>query len=82
MLRVGFSDRKTLRAVDSSLAPDNIDFPAGLKFSQKTSDNELRISVEIEGEQSKKIETLISTFDEILSHIDSAVKTIEKAESA
>jgi hypothetical protein len=78
---VGFSSRKSLDAIDSSLAPDNIDFPAGMSFSQKKIGKELRVSISIQSIESKKIETLISTLDEILAHIYSAIKTIEKAES-
>lgn len=53
-----------------------------MKFSQRKADRELRISIQMEGYDPKKIETLISTLDELLSHIYSAIKTIEKAESA
>jgi len=78
---LGFSSRKSLEAIDSSLAPDNIDFPSGMSFSQKKIGKELRISISMESTDSKKIETLISTLDEILAHIYSATRTIEKAES-
>lgn len=74
-----------LKAVDSSLSPDNIDFPRGMKFSQEREpkNQELNISVSYdEFEDTKKLETLISTLDEILAHIYSATGTVEEAEKA
>jgi len=50
-------------------------------FSQKKRGKELHISIQFERAEAKKIETLISTLDEIVSHISTASKTIEKAES-
>jgi hypothetical protein len=79
-LKVGFYDRRTLKAVDSSLAPDNVDFPRGMRFSQRQKANELKISIRINDSDVKKIETLISTLDEVLVHADSAIRTIERAE--
>jgi hypothetical protein len=79
-LRVRFRDRKTLLAVASSLAPDNIDFPRGMEFSQRTLGKELRITISIDSTGGREFETLISTLDEIISHAYSAVSTIEKAE--
>ena len=75
-----------MEAVDSSLTPDNVDFPKGMTFSQKMviQQNELRITISFgggPGEDARKIETLISTLDEILSHIYSASNTIEQAEA-
>jgi hypothetical protein len=58
-----------------------VDFPSGMIFSQKKKNKELRISIQFDRGETKKIETLISTLDEIVSHISTASKTIEKAES-
>jgi hypothetical protein len=72
-----------LTAVDSSLTPDNVDFPKGMDFLQRriADKNELRILVEYgKVEESRNLETLISTLDEILAHIYSATRTIEEAE--
>jgi hypothetical protein len=51
-----------------------------MKFSQKKIGKDLHVSIAIDGEETGKIETLISTLDEIISHIYSASKTIQKAE--
>ena len=78
---IGFSDAKTLRAIDVSLTPDNISFPEGMKFSQTTKGAELKIKIDLDlGEEGRQFETLISTLDEIVLHIYSAVNVIEKAE--
>jgi len=80
-LVVRFSDRKTLRAVSASLEPDNVNFPEGMKFLQKTKEKQLLISIIQESGKDNQFETLISTLDEIVSHIYSATSAIEKAEN-
>jgi hypothetical protein len=58
-----------------------VDFPEGMQLTQRRQGNRLLISISLaQGE--KKLETLISTLDEIVSHIYSATKTLEQAESA
>ena len=79
-LAVGFSDRKILKAVSNSLKPDNVNFPKGMNFAQKTKDKELRFIILQQSEQENKFETLISTLDEIVSHIYTATSAIEKTE--
>lgn len=79
-LAIGFSDKKTLKAVSVSLKPDNVNFPKGMKFAQKTKGKELRFIILQQSGQENKFETLISTLDEIVSHIHSATSTIEKTE--
>jgi len=51
-----------------------------MKFSQRKKGRSLKISIDIDDGKSQ-IETLISTLDEIVSHIYSASNTIEKAEN-
>jgi hypothetical protein len=79
-LRVKFRDRKTLRAVAIALTPDNINFPRGMSFSQRTLGNELSITISFDSTTGGHFETLISTLDEIISHTYSAVSSIEKTE--
>jgi len=79
-LAIGFSDKKTLKAVSRSLKPDNVNFPKGMKFAQKTKNNELRFIILQQSEHENNFETLISTLDEIVSHIYTATSTIEKTE--
>lgn len=67
-------------AVDSSLRPDNVDFPKGMRLNQRKGGKRLIVSLDFaQGE--KKLETLISTLDEIVSHIYSATRTLEQAEA-
>ena len=82
-LQLRFSDLKILDTVDYSLEPDNVDFPSGMKFLQKSSKGrkELAITIMFKESEARKIETLISTLDEILSHVYSSTRTVEKAEA-
>jgi hypothetical protein len=64
--------------MSESLLPDNIDFPRGMKLSQRTVG--LSLVIKITHDDRKKIETLISTLDEIVAHIYSATKTLEELE--
>jgi hypothetical protein len=55
-----------------------------MRFVQRKSSkgNRLQVSIGFDpSEDFSKIETLISTLDEVLSHIYSASRTIEKVES-
>lgn len=79
-LSIEFSDSRTLNAVNSSLLPDNIDFPEGMKFTQRKNGKELEITVDMYGSD-RSIETLISTLDELVSHIHSAISTLQVVES-
>ncbi|MDG6996287.1 MAG: hypothetical protein JRN52_10225 [Nitrososphaerota archaeon] len=79
-LTIEFSDRHTLNAVNASLLPDNIGFPEGMKFSQRKKGKELEIIIEMSRNKTK-IETLISTLDEIVSHIHSASSTLTMVEN-
>jgi hypothetical protein len=78
---IGFSDKKSLKAVSTSLEPDNVNFPEGMKFSQKIKKKNLTISIALESGRDNQFEMLISTLDEIVSHIYSAVSTIERTEN-
>ncbi|MCL5068975.1 MAG: hypothetical protein M1368_11600 [Thaumarchaeota archaeon] len=78
-LSIEFTDKKVLDAVNASLLPDNINFPEGMKFSQRKKGRELEISIELK-DSKRKIETLVSTLDEILSHIHSMTDTLRLVE--
>ncbi|MGI0091418.1 MAG: KEOPS complex subunit Pcc1, partial [Nitrososphaerales archaeon] len=79
-LVIGFSDAKTLHAINASLTPDNISFPDGMKFSQSARASELKIKIDIESSKENQFEMLISTLDEIVLHVYSATNVIEKTE--
>ena len=75
-----FSDQKIARAIEVSLTPDNVDFPEGVQFEQRLVSKELLIEVD-QAASDRYVETLISTLDEIVSHIQTAVAAIEKTEN-
>jgi hypothetical protein len=72
-LEISNSDRKLINAIYEALNPDNIDFPEGLRISLEKSEDKLIVKIE----SSRKIETLISTVDEILENIQSLVDTLK-----
>ena len=60
-------------AVKKAIEPDNVNFPEGLELTVKKSDNKLVFNFENSGDMRK----LISTIDEILDHVQIALKVIE-----
>jgi tRNA threonylcarbamoyladenosine modification (KEOPS) complex Pcc1 subunit len=59
--------------VKKALDPDNVDFPKGLSLNVENIDNTLVFNFENEDDMKK----LISTVDEVLAHIQVALKVIE-----
>ena len=72
-LEISNSDRKLIKAIYEALNPDNIEFPEGLRISLEKSEEKLIVKIE----SNRKIETLISTVDEILENIQSLVDTLK-----
>ena len=72
---IRFSNRKSARAVDVALSPDNVKLPQGMKISQTLNGNELRVKISVDSLE--KLSTLIGTLDEFLSHVQVATKTLE-----
>ena len=66
------SDDKA-RAVEKSLAPDNINFPDDLSMKVEKIDNKLVFSFSNSGNMGK----LISTIDEVLEHANLALEVIK-----
>lgn len=60
-------------SVKKALEPDNIDFPKGLSLKVENKDNKLVFNFHSEGNLKK----LIGTVDEVLSHIQVAIKVME-----
>ena len=59
--------------VKKALEPDNVDFPEGLSLDVENVDNKLVFNF-----QSKKnMKQLIGTIDEVMDHIQVALKVIE-----
>ncbi|MHB1908324.1 MAG: KEOPS complex subunit Pcc1 [Nitrososphaerales archaeon] len=70
-----FANPKIASVVDKALSPDNIDLPKGMKIGQVRKGSFLQISIAIEAERG--IETMISTLDEFVSHVHSALSALE-----
>ena len=60
-------------AVKKALEPDNINFPKDLSLEIENLDDQLVVSFKNRGDTKK----LISTVDEVLEHIQLALKVIE-----
>ena len=60
-------------AIRRALEPDNVDFPENLALSMENVDNKLVIS--FEGRRNMK--ALIATVDEVLEHVQLALKVMK-----
>lgn len=68
-LKFVFQNKRTARAVEQALKPDNVNFPAGLSLNQYVKGRELIIEFRSDG----KVGTLVNTVDEVLASISAAV---------
>jgi hypothetical protein len=59
--------------VKKALEPDNVDFPEGLSLYVENIDNKLVFNFE----SKKNMKQLTSTVDEVMEHIQVALKVIE-----
>ena len=64
---------KKADTVKKALEPDNIDFPKNLTLQVENIDNKLVFNFQSQGDMKK----LIATVDEVLAHIQVALKVIE-----
>lgn len=60
-------------AVQKALEPDNVNFPEGLSLNVEKIDNKLVFNFE----SKKDMKKLIGTIDEVLEHVQVALKVIE-----
>ena len=65
--------KEKAKTVKKSLEPDNVDFPEGLSLYVENIDNKLVFNFE----SKKNMKQLIGTVDEVLEHIQVALKVIE-----
>lgn len=65
--------KEKAQTVKKVLDPDNVNFPKGLSLEVENIDNKLVFNFENEDDMKK----LISTVDEVLSHVQVALKVIE-----
>ena len=60
-------------AVKKAIEPDNIDFPEGLSLTVENIDNKLVFNFE----SKMDVKKLIGTVDEVMSHVQVALKVID-----
>jgi hypothetical protein len=65
--------KEKAETVKKALEPDNVDFPEGLSLYVENIDNKLVFNFE----SKKNMKQLISTVDEVMEHIQVALKVIE-----
>ena len=65
--------KEKAETVKKALEPDNVNFPEGLSLSIENVDNKLIFNFE----SKKNMKQLIGTVDEVLEHIQVALKVIE-----
>jgi len=66
--------KEKAETVKKALEPDNVDFPEGLSLYVENIDNKLVFNFE----SKKNMKQLIGTIDEILEHVQVALKVIEQ----
>ena len=64
---------KKLETVRKALEPDNVNFPENLTLKVENIDNKLVFNFQSQGNMKK----LIATVDEVLEHVQVALKVIE-----
>ena len=65
--------KEKAETVKKALEPDNVDFPEGLSLNVENVDNKLVFNFE----SKKNMKQLASTVDEVMEHIQVALKVIE-----
>ena len=65
--------KEKAKTVKKALEPDNVDFPEGLSLYVENIDNQLIFNFE----STKNMKQFIATIDEVLEHVQVALKVIE-----
>ena len=65
--------KEKAKTVKKALEPDNVNFPEGLSLYVENIDNKLVFNFE----SKKNMKQLIGTIDEVLEHVQVALKVIE-----
>ena len=65
--------KERAQTIKKALDPDNVNFPKGLSLNVKNIDNKVVFNFENEDSMKK----LIGTIDEVLAHVQVALKVIE-----
>ena len=72
MLRLDLGDRRKVESVMKALIPDNVNFPRGLSMEMSAEDSVLILSLK----SSRKLDSLISTIDEVLEHVSAMSRVL------
>ena len=72
VLRLDLGDRKKVESVIKALIPDNVNFPRGLSMDMNAEGGVLILSFK----SSRKMESLISTVDEVLEHVSTMSRVL------
>jgi hypothetical protein len=72
LLRLDLGGNEKVESVMKALIPDNVNFPRGLSMEMNAKGNVLILSFE----SSRKMESLISTIDEVLEHISTMSRVL------
>ena len=72
VLRLDLSDGKKVESVMKALIPDNVKFPRGLSMEMNSEGSVLIVSLK----SSRKMESLISTVEEVLEHISAMSRVL------
>ena len=65
--------KEKAESIKKALEPDNVDFPENLTLQVENVDNKLVLNFQSQGNMKK----LIATVDEVLEHVQIALKVIE-----
>jgi tRNA threonylcarbamoyladenosine modification (KEOPS) complex Pcc1 subunit len=65
--------KKKAQSIRNALEPDNVNFPENLTLQVENVDNKLVLNFQSQGNMKK----LIATIDEVLEHVQVALKVIE-----
>ncbi len=71
-IEITYEDRRAAKSIAAAVSPDNSNPPRGLFVETKAVGSTVRSVIQCD----KKIETLISTIDDLLSAIQSAERTL------
>ncbi|TBR25483.1 MAG: hypothetical protein EPO63_01760 [Candidatus Nitrosotenuis sp.] len=72
-ISINHISEKKAKAVRVALEPDNVDFPEGMSLEIENIDNALVFNFQSTGSMKK----LIPTIDEVLAHVQMALKVME-----
>lgn len=72
-ISINHISEKKAEAVRVALEPDNVDFPEGMSLEIENIDNALVFNFQSTGSMKK----LIPTIDEVLAHVQMALKVME-----